>query len=82
MDDQDKRATIDHIVTDMGNGGAYCSHCSNDLTSYIDSYHKELRKALDRGLEELWKMPDLQCPKCEYKLREGSLYVSTGGSDF
>lgn len=29
---KDKIATRDHIVTDQGNGGCYCSNCRADLT--------------------------------------------------
>lgn len=28
---EEKIATREHVVTDQGNGGSYCSHCQYDL---------------------------------------------------
>jgi len=60
---EEKVAFREHIATDMGNGGSYCSNCLFDLGP-------DPSKSYDK------------CPKCSYRLLEGSLYVSSGGSDF
>lgn len=52
-------ATREHIVTDQGNGGAYCSNCGWDVTKHYN-----------------------ECPNCLQELSEGSMYISTGGSDY
>lgn len=65
----DKIAYREHIVTDQGNGGAYCSNCHTDLTAR----------------HPLYKIPNLQnnhCTGCGYKIIEGGLYIQSGGSDF
>jgi len=60
---EEKVATREHIVTDQGNGGSYCSNCEYNLGP---DPAKEYEK----------------CPECNYKLVEGGIWVSPGGSDF
>lgn len=69
-----KTATIEHLVTDMGNGGANCSNCNHDITSYLDECLEETLRTK--------KMAARICPNCQCIFTESNIWISPGGSDF
>jgi hypothetical protein len=73
LEQTDRSATIESIVTDQGNGGSYCSNCNYNLTEYVDQVY------LKRGPEDARSDP--ACPGCTYSLTFGSMYINWGGSD-
>lgn len=69
MKHEDNYATIETLGDDQGGGASFCSNCNNNLTRYLTDISK--------------KQGELECPKCHFKLRYGSITPYTfGGSDF
>lgn len=68
MENSDKQARIEAIVTDQGNGSSYCSLCGQNL-DYGDP-----RKCPNIGE---------RCPKCNaIFIGHGEPYINWGGSDY
>ena len=76
-------AYISHIVTDQGNGGAFCSNCSQTISEILqEKWHQEALEAVSsqRGIQHF---PDhMVCPGCGAHLADGGVSVQIGGSDF
>jgi len=72
-----QKATREHVVTDQGNGGAYCSNCGYDLTSKMNPDFWANNSVYNYFLP----VPN-PCPGCGLEWEEGGTYINYGGSDF
>jgi len=88
----EQETSLEHIVTDMGNGGAYCLLCGEHQSKYFEKRFESLdlikkREAMlgipltTEELLQIWKQTN-RCEHCGALFTKESTWISPGGSDF